>query len=215
MVVTSPTKAPPKKAPLVVATSTKTIPREANLAVPFTSQAPTADWSQPYQDACEEASAIMVDGFYRHLTGKIPADQATREISQIVDYENKLFGDYKDTDAAETVKFIKGYFGYTNVQIKPLTGPDDIKRVIAQGYPVILPAGGKLLGNPNFRNGGPLYHMLVIKGYTSTHFITNDPGTRLGADYVYSYDTIMNAAHDWNGGDVTNGAKVLIVVYPN
>jgi len=25
----------------------------------------------------------------------------------------------------------------------------------------------------------------------------------------------MNAMHDWNGGDVLNGKKVVVVVYPN
>src|SRR3989344_4828168 len=32
---------------------------EVNLKVPFTSQAPTGNWDLPYQEACEEASALM------------------------------------------------------------------------------------------------------------------------------------------------------------
>ncbi len=71
------------------------------------------------------------------------------------------------------------------------------------------------LGNPNFSGEGPLYHALVLKGYTETTFVTNDPGTRLGADYQYDFDTIMTAMHDWNGGGVENGAKVVVVIYPN
>src|SRR3989344_4989971 len=36
-----------------------TLLAEVNLPVPFTSQAPHANWDMPYQEACEEASALM------------------------------------------------------------------------------------------------------------------------------------------------------------
>jgi len=101
------------------------------------------------------------------------------------------------------------------VLVLPLSSVNDLKRAVANGYPVIVPASGKELPNPNFRNGGPLYHMLVVKGYTADRIITNDPGTHLGADFTYTYDGLMNAAHDWNGGDVTHGAPVMIIILPN
>lgn len=41
----------PEEKPIV-----KPIADSINLAVPFTSQAPTGDWSEPWQNACEEAS---------------------------------------------------------------------------------------------------------------------------------------------------------------
>ncbi len=191
------------------------LPAEANLAVPFTSQAPTGDWSLPYQEACEEASAIMVDAYYHGATGKILPDQAKQAIDNLVAFEKKFLGFYESTTAAETAALIKAYFNYSTVLVQPITGAGQIKRAIANGYPVIIPAAGKLLGNPNYRNGGPLYHMLVVKGYTKDRFITNDAGTRLGADYTYPFDTVLTAAHDWNGGKVTEGAPVLIVIVPN
>ncbi|MCR4279964.1 MAG: hypothetical protein NUV82_00890, partial [Candidatus Komeilibacteria bacterium] len=40
------------------------LPAEYNLDVPFMSQAPHANWDLPYQEACEEASLIMVDYFW-------------------------------------------------------------------------------------------------------------------------------------------------------
>lgn len=190
------------------------LPSEANLDVPFTTQAPYQNWDYPYQEACEEASIIMADAFYRGKSGKISDEDAKRAIDAIVAYENKTLGFYKDTDAEQTAEVIKGYFGYEDVLVRPVKSADDIRRVVANGYPVILPAAGKLLKNPNFRNGGPLYHMLVVKGYTKDRFITNDPGTRRGADYTYAVDVLMNAIHDWNGGDVTNGAKLMIVILP-
>ncbi len=191
------------------------LPSEVNLPVPFTSQAPTGDWGEPFQDACEETSAVMVDAYYKGVSGKIPADQATADIQRVVAYENKTLGDYKDTDAAETAQWIKDLYGYQNVFVFPLQSPDQIKRALANGYPVIIPFSGKELPNPNFRNGGPLYHMLVVKGYTADRFITNDPGTRNGADFTYTYDALMGAAHDWNNGNVPTGKPVMIIVMPN
>jgi len=191
------------------------IPDKINLAVPWMSQAPRSDWNLPYQEACEEASMIMVDGFYKDQT-RITVDRADAAIKKVVDYENKTRGDYKDTDAQETAAILRGYFGYKDVRVLPFKTSDDIKNIVGRGYPVIIPFSGKDLKNPNYRNGGPLYHMLVVKGYTDNGiFITGDPGTRKGEDYTYPFQRIVDAAHDWNGGDVANGAKLMIVVLPN
>ncbi|MDD5438278.1 MAG: C39 family peptidase [Patescibacteria group bacterium] len=191
------------------------LPSKINLDVPWISQAPKSDWDMPYQEACEEASMIMIDGFYE-IRGSITPDQADAAILKLVAYENKIRGDYKDTDAKETAQIIRDYFGYKDVRVLPFKTADDIKNIVGRGYPVIIPFSGKDLQNPNYRNGGPLYHMLVIKGYTDTgYFITDDPGTRKGKDYVYTLDRIVEAAHDWNGGDVANGGKFMIVVMPN
>lgn len=211
---TSPPTKPAQKDPLEFH---GTLPAEANLDVPFTTQAPFANWDFPYQEACEEASALMVNAYYKGKTGVIPQADADKEILDIVAYEKKTLGFYEDTTAAETAQFIKGFYGYDNVIVKPLTSADDIKQAVALGYPVIIPFAGKELGNPNFRNGGPPYHMLVVRGYTSKVFITNDPGTRNGRQYTYTYETILNAAHEWAGSpsNVTTGKKMMIVVIPN
>lgn len=208
---------PQNESPLVDPLQTLVdIPPEINLAVPWMSQAPHANWDFPYQEACEEASIIMVDAFYKGLTERLEVEAADEAIKKLVAYQNDKYGDYKDTDAAQTAKIIKDYFGYKDVRVLSFKTTEDIKNILARGYPVIVPFSGKALKNPNYRNGGPLYHMLVIKGYTNDGlFITGDPGTRKGEDYVYPYSRIIEAAHDWNGGDVLNGAKLMIVVLPN
>lgn len=187
------------------------VPVAFQLDVPFTTQAPHANWNQPYQDACEEASALTVH-YYFHGDTFTPAT-ADSELRALIDFENQYFGDYRDTTAAETAEFMRAYWGYTRVDVLEDPSVDMLKQHIAAGRPVIVPAAGKQLGNPNFRNGGPLYHMLVLTGYTADTFITNDVGTRNGEDYVYAIDTVMNAMHDWNGGDVANGAKRAIVAW--
>lgn len=190
------------------------LPAQYNLAVPFTSQAPHANWDLPYQEACEEASAYMVAEYYAGTpSGKIDPDAADAAILDIVAFEEDLIGNYLDTTAEETVQFIDFYF---NLQATVIENPtvDQIKAEIAAGRPVIVPAAGRELENPNFTGLGPLYHMLVIKGYTENQFITNDPGTRNGESYVYDIDVIMDAMGDWNNGDPANGAKRVIFVQP-
>ncbi|PIQ78420.1 hypothetical protein COV82_00990 [Candidatus Peregrinibacteria bacterium CG11_big_fil_rev_8_21_14_0_20_46_8] len=188
------------------------LPASVNLAVPFTIQAPHQNWALPYQEACEEASLIMAHRFY---TGQpLNPDIADEEILKLVAWQEQEFGEYKDTDAPQNVEILQRYFGYKRVELIYDFTAEDIRENLAAGRPVILPAAGRQLGNPYFTPPGPFYHMLVIKGYTEDgRFITNDPGTRRGADYVYSAQTIINAAHDWNDGDAENGKKVIIIPY--
>lgn len=191
------------------------LPSSVNLAVPFLSQAPKQDWSMPYQEACEEASMIMVDAFERGRTLKYQPEEGDQAILSLVAFETDTLHLGQDLTAAQTAQTIEAYFKNRSGIVKADPTVEDIKRALANGYPVILPFYGKVLGNPNFHNGGPEYHMLVIKGYLADgRWITNDPGTRKGADYVYAQDVIMNAIHDWNGGDVPHGSRSMIVMLP-
>lgn len=186
------------------------IPEKAYINVPFSPQAPYANWNQPYQDACEEAAIIMV---HYYLQGKnLSRDQMNSEILSMVAWQEKNWGGHHDLEAVQIVNLAQKYYGYKNIKLKYGFTIDDIKKEIAAGHPVIIPTAGRLLGNPNFRGAGPLYHALVIKGYTKDWIITNDPGTRNGLDYVYSYSTILKAAHEWNGGNVTQGRSAMIIL---
>lgn len=193
--------------------SAATLPASINLAVPFTSQAPSGNWDEVHEETCEEASSYMAAAFYQGMSGTIAADVAEAELQRLVAYELDTFGFYKDTNAEETVRMISDAYGYRS---ELLTNPtvDDIKSALAAGHPVIVPAAGQELGNPYFTAPGPPYHMFVIRGYSGDRFIVNDPGTRHGEAYTYSIDTVMSAIHDWNGGDVEHGARVVIVVLP-
>lgn len=195
--------------------ATATLPSQFNLAVPFVLQAPTANWDAVHEETCEEAAALTVH-YYWTKVKSFSAPQVETQYTKMVAYENKTFGDFKDTTAAQTAKMIKDLYKYKRVDVLPMKSINDAKPHVLAGRPVIIPAAGKLLKNPNFKNGGPLYHNLVIRGWLKDgRIITNDPGTRKGNGYVYKADVLWNAIHDWNGGNVTAGAKVMIVVYPN
>ena len=188
------------------------LPAEVNLAVPFSSQAPKMVWDADHEEFCEEAAVLMAESYINNTS--IPnADYADAQLYAEKDFELKTFGYFKDTTAAETAKILTDFYHVQKVQLVSNPTLEQIKQNLAAGKVIIEPAAGRMLGNPNFTGAGPLYHNLVLKGYTKDgSIITNDPGTRKGADYIYSSDVIMNAMHDWNGGDVDHGAKVIIVV---
>lgn len=190
-----------------------TLPAKVNLEVPFTSQAPFAVWDNAHNEGCEEASSLMVARFWLKQSISGPAE-ADREILAIERWETENLGYWQDTSAADTAKFIEGYWPSLTAEVKPLNSADDMKNEIGKGFPVIVPTNGRLLGNSNYRAPGPRYHMLVVKGYDSKGFITNDSGTRKGANYRYSGSTILNAAHDWQGHEVADGLKVMVIIRP-
>lgn len=194
-------------------TKAAALPAQVNLAVPFTVQAPNANWSEPYGEFCEEASVLMAMSYIKHQP--IPnAATADKELLAIKAFEDKFFGFYEDTTVAQTAQIFREYYKYTKVQTIKDPTVDQIKQAVAAGRLVIIPAAGRDLGNPYFQSPGPLYHMLVIKGYTNKgKFITNDPGTRHGADYLYDQTVIMNAIHDWRADhNIEAGAKVILVI---
>lgn len=212
---TKPVATPPAPAkPPVAKPTSPASPAEINLAVPFLLQAPKQNWEQPFEDACEEASLLMVNGYYEGRGKGWTPDEGIKDILDVVAYEDKTYGYNKDTTANDVAHTATGYFGYPKVQVIDAT-ESNIKNMLSKGFPVIVPADGKALKNPNFRNGGPEYHMLVIKGYRKDgSWITNDPGTRNGGDYVYPKQRLLDAIHDFNHGDMSKGAQVMVVILP-
>lgn len=178
--------------------------------VPFTSQAPYAVWDPPYDEACEEASMLMVDAYLR---GKVITQASANEsiFAQVAWQEEHGYA--IDITVQEVVEVLGAYFKL-EAFLETDPTPESIEYHLSEGSLVIVPAAGRLLGNPYFTAPGPVYHMFVITGYDheKRQFITNDPGTRRGEGYRYSYDVIMNAIHDWNDGDVLNGQKVIVIV---
>jgi len=189
------------------------LPVEMNLAVPFTVQAPHANWDLPYKEFCEEASVLMAMSYINDTTLASP-EFADAELLKIKAFEDERFGYYEDTTAEETATILREHYQYDQVALIEEPTALAIKQAVAAGRVVIVPVAGQQLGNPYFQQPGPLYHMLVVKGYTADgRFITNDPGTRRGADFLYEETVLMNAIHDWRTDhNITAGRKVVIVV---
>lgn len=191
----------------------KPVIENINLNVPFTSQAPLSDWSQPWQDACEEASILMVDYYYQNKS--LPAkEEVSKILKEMVDWQEKNWGAHDNLSVARLAEYIKTTFDYDTEIIENLTA-EKLKYYLNIGKPIIIPANGKILANPNFKNGGPVYHMLVVKGYVGDNFITNDPGTRLGADFIYSSENLLDSIADWNQKESqSTGPKNGLIIFP-
>lgn len=184
------------------------LPVQVNLAVPFTSQAPEGNWDQPWQDACEEAAILMLDAYYKQYDLSVLFSK--NELQKMVDWETaKSWGGSISIERVQQAT--EHYIGSAGRIIENPT-VEELKDLLASGHPILAVADGKTLQNPYFTNGGPVYHALIIRGYTPTHFITNDPGTRHGEAFQYTYDNLMSSLKDWNNGDVKNGRAVVLVL---
>jgi hypothetical protein len=187
----SPTPLPPASS-----LPTKTV----NVTIDFMSQAPFKIWDPFHEEMCEEITVVMVYAWKNQLS--LTPSFADTELYRIAGWETLNFGGYADETAAQIARVAKEIYGIDSTLI---TDPsiDDIKVELDKGNVVIMGMAGRLLDNPNYKAPGPLYHMLLIKGYDPTGFITNDGGTRLGKDFHFTYDNLMTAAHNWSGSEDT------------
>lgn len=197
-----------------------TLPEEFNLDIQFYSQAPKSDWDMPYQEACEEASLILA---YNYLTlRKMTVEEFDQALRDMVTWQIDTYGVHKDITIEELGIIAEKYLGFANFEIIENPTVEQIKKFLVKGYPIIAPFAGRELGNPFFTGEGPIYHMLVIRGYehgpNGLQFITNDVGTRRGKNFVYDENVLMNALHDWVEGAnkdaslMNQGAKRILVL---
>jgi len=199
--------------------SSADLPAEINLDVLFYSQAPYSDWGMPYQEACEEASLLLA---YYYATDQhdVTREEFHQNLLAMIDFENNYFGDYKHTTIAQTAEIATVYLKDSNYEIVNNPTVDQLKNFLAEGDVIVAPFAGRYLGNPYFTGKGPIYHMLVIRGYDETHFITNDVGTRHGENFIYEYDVLLNAIHDWHDSaayeddGILKGKKTVLIIRP-
>jgi len=196
-------------------TASSNIPGSINNYVPFTSQAPFANWDKLHDEACEEASLAMA---HYYLDGRdlVLSKEAEKDIQYIA--SKTKGGGIPDLTVAEVNQAAKDLYHYNNWKIVDKPNVPDMEKELAKGNLIIIPLAGREIGNPYYRSPGPLYHMLVISGYDNKKgvFITQDPGTKRGKDFTYKFNTLLKANHDAMGGDEHNidqgAAKILVVV---
>jgi hypothetical protein len=178
-----------KVAPLI-------LPPTVILQVPFSTQAPNDSWSR--NEDCEETSITMANAFLTGTTeDKLPPDAAQTAINNLKAWENANLGYNANTGVEATTKMAEGAFGLTITQIQNFTEAD-LKTALDENYPILLPINAKLLDNAQYANGGPIYHMIVLRGYKGDTFIVNDPGTTGGDGNEYPFSVLQNASADWN-----------------
>lgn len=184
-----------------------------NLAVPFVVQAPHGEWTPDHDDACEEASALMAIAYFQGRTFSGP-DEVDRELIALV-RRNEEMGYAIDQTIAQVRELMLDAMPSLDIDIHEDPTEESLKDALRDGAVIIVPAAGRMLGNPYFQSPGPDYHMLVVRGFTDDGYaITNDPGTRRGEAFVYRWSVLLDAIHDWNGDgeNITQGKKAVLVV---
>lgn len=189
------------------------------LNAPFVVQAPLGDWENVvFQQGCEEASILMAMLWVQDKKFITPKD-AEKAIIAISNFEQKKYGEFRDTSAADTARWARDYFDYESIEVKYDINAKDIKIELVKGNLVIVPVNGQKLGNPFYTPPGPIQHMLVIRGYDAERkeFITNDPGTKHGEGFRYPASTLEQALQDYGTGykePIGELRKAMIVVTP-
>jgi len=209
VVIPEPSAISSSSAPSVEQSSSSS-PKSLVVTVPFSPQAPFAVWDPLHEEACEEMSLIMLDAYWRDetLTPQIAEDR----LQALITWETEQ-GYPEDVTAEEIARIADVYFGLRAAARTDVT-QESIMEELRNGRPVIIPAAGRALGNPYFSGDGPWYHMLVITGYDHGKFITNDPGTKRGENFIYDREVLLNAIHDWTGvkEEIQNGGKAMVVI---
>ncbi|MBI5654763.1 C39 family peptidase [Candidatus Uhrbacteria bacterium] len=190
------------------------LPKQVELEVPFVPEAPGGDWSGPWKNACEEASLVMAEEFYRGNT-TMSVQAAKTRMTELFRYQDKNWGSNANSDAARTAYIANQIMDFTAVVVTDPT-LEDIKKEVAAGRPVITLNHGKELGNPNtpFLATGSFYHMLVVIGYDDEtgEFITNDDGDeKEGAGKRYEYAHFMASIHDYVAKTRTTDGPVRVI----
>jgi hypothetical protein len=185
--------------------------------VPFSSQAPFAQWKdERFQDGCEEAAALLAVYWARGLS--LDKQKAKEEILAISAYQTEKYQEFRDTSVKDTAQWIiKGYFNFSNFEIKENISLEDIKNELIMGNLIIVPTNGQTLGNPHFTSPGPERHNLVIRGFDDQKgiFITNDPGIKEGESCEYPQGVLFSSIRDYPTGyhvPISEVKKNMIVV---
>jgi hypothetical protein len=183
-----------------------------NLPVPFSPQAPNQNWDR--NEDCEETSITMANAF---LTGnhiaELPASAAQESINILKLWEGQNIGYNANTGTEATKAMAEGAFGLKVNVVENYTA-EDLKEALKNNRPVLISINARKLGNPKYLDSGPLYHMVVVRGFEGDVFIVNDPGTNGGANNKYTFEVLKNAAADWDQASKTmlENQKIALVL---
>jgi len=173
--------------------------------VPFTPQAPLANWAdERQQDGCEEAASLMALAWAGAFPVATTSAAWERAITDLSDFEEEEYGEFRDAALIDIQERIfKTRFNYQKTEIREASSSESLISALEAGGLLLLPCDGRLLKNPYFKAPGPETHMVLVKGYDyeKEEFITNDPGTKRGADYRYPAERLFNAISPYPTGN--------------
>lgn len=196
-----------KKEPVIK----KVLPPSVTLGVPFYPQAPDNKRILPWTEACSEANLVLAAYYIQNKT--LTKDQFKKDILAMTKVQEKFFDTYIEISMVELKKLYDRFYpkiGTSKIIDNPTI--DQIKEELAQWNIVIVPTAGKELNNPYYLEYAPRFHTVLIRWYDDKYFYANDVGISRGENFPYLQEVIMEANHDLVDGDITQGAKRILVI---
>lgn len=192
---TPPPPPPPRPIEALGAVAGYRMPTMTRLTVPYTVQAPFANWNI-HEESCEEAALLMADQYATSLPEQSPAwyDKRLRDMKQ---QQKNVWGSEKDLTIAEMDALWDLAFSRPGPSLREVTNTvDALKWHLAHQRVIIIPVMSHQLRNPHY---GPksVYHMITLIGFEGDTFIANDPGIKQGRAWVYPASVVMDA---WAAG---------------
>lgn len=184
-----------------------------SLTVPFTPQAPDGVWVEPWENACEETSVVMVGAYYAGAS--LSQKQAKSEINSILKTKNKNEGVSKDESPEKIVRLVKK-IGKWDAKVAEDIDLEMIKKEIDEKHPVIFPFNAQKVNRYSLRTQVE-YHVVVLVGYDDEkkEFIVNDPGSGQGENIRYSYDELLEANKNFTIRDSAEvGGSQAVFTFP-
>ncbi|HEX6547108.1 MAG TPA: C39 family peptidase [Candidatus Dormibacteraeota bacterium] len=188
----------PSAAPTPTPTPTPLPPSVFIQHVPFTVQAPFANWDRAHEEYCEAAAMLMVGRYYqgqKYPNDRIPPADADAAMGQIVQWERATWPGVLDLSLDKV-----GQVGQHFYNLQPVVADatlDNVQHALADGQPVIIPVmthglpGGQAISP--YYSAGNVYHVIVLTGYDGTKMYTNDAGISQGQNYPYQWSALDTA----------------------
>jgi hypothetical protein len=188
------------------------IPDSFLITMPYTPQAPNANWAV-HEESCEEAAILMVHYLLASklnlsVNTVIPPTTAGAELVALKNWQIKNWGPERDLNLSDVGVLASNYYGY-NYHVTEDVTEIGIKKEVASGHPVLVPVITHALENPHYGRL-PSYHILVIKGYDANGVITNDAGIKEGEGYRYTWEILWKAI-DAQTAQMKQGRDMLII----
>jgi hypothetical protein len=179
----------------------------AVLSVPYSVQAPNANW-KVFENACEEDALLMYHDYLEgdHRTD-IPASEADSALRSMQKWQVDNWGAEKDLTIERTGQLAKALWGYS-YEVLPATR-ENIRAQVAAGRPVIIPVMTHSLEN-HYYGPNTVYHEVLVKGYKDDGVITNDGGVAQGKNWFYAWN-IMYQAIDAQTPKLSQGRVMLVL----
>jgi hypothetical protein len=159
--------------------------------------------------------------WYYYLIWKQPnLEEYNKDLLKIKEIEDLVLEWwYKHTSLEDTLKMIIA-FQWDNQKVfwEVIENPtiELIKENIFKWNSVIVPLYWKWLSNHLFNNWWPIYHNLVIKGYTEDIFIVNEVWISKWDWYKYKQSELMNNIYNYDKklypGQFTKWKKEILIL---